>query len=120
MKNLIRLYLWPLIKRFKALFITMTVLTAIGVTAIIAFNGVGNGMRENYEKYVKNSGAPNAFLSTSLMDYGEQGEKDSDIETIEGVRKFERCMFVPCSTFLPQRKESKSSRIRFRKLEMSF
>ena len=89
----------------------MSVLTAIGVTSIIAFNGVGNGMRENYEKYVKNSGAPNAFLSTSLMDYGEQGEKDSDIETIEGVRKFERCMFVPCSTFLPQRKESKSTQL---------
>ena len=111
MKNLIRLYLWPLIKRFKALFITMSVLTAIGVTSIIAFNGVGNGMRENYEKYIKNSGAPNAFLSTGLMDYGENGEKDSDIQTIEGVRKFERCMFVPCSTFLPQKKESKSTQL---------
>ena len=68
MKNLIRLYLWPLIKRFKALFITMTVLTAIGVTSIIAFNGVADGMRENYKKYVERSDAPNAFLSTGLMD----------------------------------------------------
>ncbi len=111
MKNLIRLYLWPLIKRFKALFITMTVLTAIGVTSIIAFNGVADGMRENYKKYVERSDAPNAFLSTGLMDYGENGEKDLEIEAIEGVRIFERCMFVPCSTFLPKSQESKSTQL---------
>ena len=86
MRNLIRLYLWPLIKRFKALFITMSILTAIGVTSIIAFNGVGNGMRENYAKYVKNSGAPNAFLSTGLMDYGEQGENAERIRTLQRMK----------------------------------
>ena len=111
MRNLIRLYLWPLIKRFKALFITMSILTAIGVTSIIAFNGVGNGMRENYKKYVENSSAPNAFLSTDLVDYGEYGERDADIEAIEGVRVFERCMFMPCSTYLPKKGETKSTQL---------
>ena len=111
MKNLLKLYLWPLIKRFKALFITMTVLTAIGVTAIISFNGVSKGMIENYNKYVDGSNAPNAFMSTGLYDYGESGEKELEIEEIEGVKSVERCMFVPCSSYLPERKETKSSQL---------
>ena len=111
MKNLLKLYLWPLIKRFKALFITMAVLTAIGVTAIISFNGVSKGMIENYNKYVDGSNAPNAFMSTGLYDYGESGEKELEIEEIEGVKSVERCMFVPCSSYLPERKETKSSQL---------
>ena len=111
MKNLLKLYLWPLIKRFKALFITMAVLTAIGVTAIISFNGVSKGMIENYNKYIDGSNAPNAFMSTGLYDYGESGEKELEIEEIEGVKSVERCMFVPCSSYLPERKETKSSQL---------
>ena len=111
MKNLLKLYLWPLIKRFKALFITMAVLTAIGVTAIIAFNGLSNGMMENYTKYVEGSNSPNAFMSTGLYDYGENSEKDIEIENIEGVKSIERCMFVPSSTYLPGKQETKQTQI---------
>ena len=112
MKNLLKLYLWPLIKRFKALFITMAVLTAIGVTAIISFNGVSKGMTENYNKYVAGSNAPNAFLSLKMpYDFGEHDEKVTEIEDIEGVDSVERCMFLPCSTYLPDKNETKSSQI---------
>ena len=89
----------------------MAVLTAIGVTAIISFNGVSKGMIENYNKYVDGSNAPNAFMSTGLYDYGESGEKELEIEEIEGVKSVERCMFVPCSSYLPERKETKSSQL---------
>ena len=108
MKNLLRLYLWPLIKRFKALFITMAVLTAIGVTSIIAFNGVSKGIVENYNKYIDKSHAPNAFISTDLKDYSVM---ENDIKEIEGVKKVERCIFLPCSTFLPEQNESKSTQV---------
>ena len=86
----------------------MTVLTAIGVTAIIAFNGVSKGIIENYDKYTEKSHAPNAFISTDLKNYSEM---ENDIKQIEGVKKVERCIFLPCSTYLTEQKESKSTQI---------
>ena len=86
----------------------MAVLTAIGVTSIIAFNGVSNGIIENYDKYIDSSHAPNAFISTDLKNYSEMEE---DIKQIEGVKKVERCIFLPCSTYLLNKNESKSTQI---------
>ena len=111
MKNLLKLYLWPLIKRFKALFITMIVLTTIGVTSIIAFNGISKGVEENYNRYKEKSKAPNAFISTDLVDFGVNGEKEREILEIEGVKNIERCMYVPCSTYLPEKQESKQTQL---------
>ena len=89
----------------------MIILTMIGVTSIIAFNGVANGMRENYSKYVNESNTPNAFLSTDIVDFGNEGERNKEIEQIEGVKYVERCMYVPCSTYLPEKQESKSTQL---------
>ena len=108
MKNLIRLYLWPLIKRFKALFITMAVLTAIGVTSIIAFNGISKGITENYNKYIDKSHAPNAFISTDLKDYSAI---EDEIKNQEGVKKVEKCIFLPCSSYLIEKQETKSTQM---------
>ena len=74
MKNLLKLYLWPLIKRFKALFITMAALTAIGITSLITFNGLSKGINENWNVYVTKSDAPHAFISTSVCNYGEKDD----------------------------------------------
>ena len=79
MKNLLKLYLWPLIKRFKALFITMAALTAIGITSLITFNGLSKGINENWNVYVTKSDAPHAFISTSVCNYGEKESKIDDI-----------------------------------------
>ena len=38
-------------------------------------------------------------------------EKDLEIEAIDGVKSIERCMFVPCSSYLPEKNETKSSQI---------
>ena len=112
MKNLIKLYLWPLIKRFKALFITMIVLTTIGVTSIIAFNGVSRGIAENYHRYQTNSQAPSAFVSMSTpYDFYADGSREKDVEDIEGVKQIERCLYVPCSTYLPKQEESKQTQL---------
>ena len=112
MKNLLKLYLWPLIKRFKALFITMIVLTTIGVTSIIAFNGVSRGIEENYNRYQSNSDAPSAFISTSTpFDFYSDGSREKEVENIEGVKTIERCLFVPCSTYLPSKEESKQTQL---------
>ena len=108
MKNLLRLYLWPLIKRFKALFITMAVLTAIGVTSIIAFNGISKGITENYGKYIDKSHAPNAFISTEMTNYYDL---EGEIKEIEGVKKVEKSIFLPCSTYLLEKQESKSTQM---------
>ena len=108
MKNLLRLYLWPLIKRFKALFITMAVLTAIGVTSIIAFNGISKGITENYNKYIDKSHAPNAFVSTEMTNYYDL---ESEIKEIEGVKKVEKCIFLPCSSYVIDKQESKSTQM---------
>ena len=101
MKNLIKLYLWPLIKRFKALFITMAALTAVGVTAIIAFNGVSSGMVENYERYRKTSQAPQAFINTSVANY-ETNNRLKEISKLKGVDEVESYVYLPCSTRLPK------------------
>ena len=112
MKNLLKLYLWPLIKRFKALFITMIVLTTIGVTSIIAFNGVSRGIEENYNRYQSKSDAPSAFISTSTpFDFYSDGSREKEVEDIEGVKTIERCLFVPCSTYLPSKEESKQTQL---------
>ena len=112
MKNLFKLYLWPLIKRFKALFITMIVLTTIGVTSIIAFNGVSRGIAENYNRYQANSQAPSAFVSMSTpYDFYADGSREKEVEDIEGVKQIERCLYVPCSTYLPQKEESKQTQL---------
>ena len=112
MKNLLKLYLWPLIKRFKALFITMIVLTTIGVTSIIAFNGVSKGIEENYNRYQKQSQAPSAFISLSTpFDFYADGSRDKEVEDVEGVKQMERCLYVPCSTFLPNKNESKQTQL---------
>lgn len=109
MKNLIKIYLWPLIKRFKALFITMIVLTTIGVTSIIAFNGVSKGIKENYGKYIDKSNAPNAFISTS---YPENFKEMNDelLKECPGVDRVERTFFLPCSARLKEQ-ETKSAQI---------
>ncbi len=112
MKNLLKLYLWPLIKRFKALFITMIVLTTIGVTSIISFNGVSRGIQENYTRYQTNSQAPSAFVSmSSPFDFYADGSREKEVEDIEGVKTIERCLYVPCSTFLPKKEESKQTQL---------
>lgn len=107
MKNLIKLYLWPLIKRFKALFITMAALTAVGVTAIIAFNGISNGIDENYNRYKDISRAPHAFVNTSFTNY-ESKDIINKIENIKGVDEAESFIYLPCSTYLPSTKERKA------------
>lgn len=112
MKTLFKLYLWPLIKRFKALFITMIVLTTIGVTSIIAFNGVSRGIAENYNRYQIISQAPSAFVSMSTpYDFYADGSREKEVEDIEGVKKIERCLYVPCSTYLPNKEESKQTQL---------
>ena len=108
MKNLLKLYLWPLIKRFKALFITMAVLTAIGITSLITFNGLSKGINENWNVYVTKSDAPHAFISTSVANYGE---KEEEIEQIEGVSDVTRSVFLPCSTFLVEQQVTKSTQL---------
>ena len=108
MKNLIKLYLWPLIKRFKALFITMAALTMVGVTAIISFNGISKGMEENYDRYKNQSQAPHAFVNTSLTNY-ESKNIIKKIEKIKGVDEAESFIYLPCSTYLPQTKERKAA-----------
>ena len=108
MKNLLKLYLWPLIKRFKALFITMAALTAIGITSLITFNGLSKGINENWNVYVTKSDAPHAFISTSVCNYGE---KEEEMEQIEGVSDVTRSVFLPCSTFLVEQQVTKSTQL---------
>ena len=101
MKNLIKLYLWPLIKRFKALFITMAALTMVGVTAIISFNGISKGMEENYGRYKEQSQAPHAFINTGIANY-ESKNIIKQLEALEGVEEAESFVYLPCSTYLPK------------------
>ena len=108
MKNLLKLYLWPLIKRFKALFITMAALTAIGITSLITFNGLSKGINENWNVYVTKSDAPHAFISTSVCNYGE---KEEEMEQIEGVSDVTRSVFLPCSTYLVEQQVTKSTQL---------
>lgn len=108
MKNLLKLYLWPLIKRFKALFITMAVLTAIGITSLITFNGLSNGINENWNVYVTSSDAPHAFISTSICNYGDEEEK---MEQIDGVSDVTRSVFLPCSSYLVDKQVTKSTQL---------
>ena len=108
MKNLLKLYLWPLIKRFKALFITMAVLTAIGITAIISFNGLSKGINENWNVYRSSSNAPDAFISTDIYKYGNVEE---EMESIEGVADVNRSVFLPCSTYLKKTQSTKATQL---------
>ena len=108
MKTLLKLYLWPLIKRFKALFITMAVLTTVGVSSIIAFNGISKGVQENYGRYVEQANAPDAFISTGLVNWTVKG---TGIEEVEGVRKVEKSIFLPASMVNSKKNETKSCQI---------
>ena len=108
MKNIIKIYLWALIKRFVAMFVTMAVLSAIGVTSIIAFNGMANGLKENYDKYLVKSNAPDAFVTTELKNYQDL---ESGILSIDGIENCEKSIFLPCSTYLDDKEETKSGQI---------
>ena len=86
----------------------MAALTAVGVTAIISFNGISKGMEENYERYKTQSQAPHAFVNTSLTNY-ESKNLITKIEKIKGVDEAESFIYLPCSTYLPQTKERKAA-----------
>ena len=85
----------------------MAALTTVGVTAIISFNGISQGMTENYDRYKTQSRAPHAFVNTSLTNY-ESKNILKKIEEIKGVEEAESFIYLPCSTYLPQTKERKA------------
>lgn len=85
----------------------MAALTTVGVTAIISFNGISQGMTENYDRYKTQSRAPHAFLSTGLVNY-ESNNVIKDIEALKEVDEAESSIYLPCSTYLPETKERKA------------
>lgn len=86
----------------------MTILATIGVSAIVAFNGVSEGLTENWDYYAATCYAPDAFVTTNIKNYKNYTD---GILGVEGVEDFDSSIFMPCSTYIEERQETKSTQI---------
>lgn len=86
----------------------MCLLTAIGVTAIFAFNGIGDALRENYQDFKSVTNAPDAFVTTDLCDFVS---KDAEILNIEGVKSYYKSAYLPCSAKLENSSDTKAAQL---------
>lgn len=106
---LTKLYLKPLIKRYRHLFITMCVLSIIGVASIVAFGGVAQALHENFEAYVETSNTPDGFVSTNYFLLSD--EIKTKVNNIEGIESYTFDAFLPISTYIEKKSETKSSQL---------
>lgn len=84
----------------------MSILTAIGVASIISFNGVSDALVSNYNEFLAESNAPGAIVNTNV--FKNDLLIDGKLLGIDGVKQYDKDLYVPCSAEFPDDKGTKS------------
>lgn len=90
---MIKKYLWPLIKRFKGLFISMVFTGMLALGLLMAFTNSYINLVKTYPRYFNEFGAPTVIVDT---DFHNTEDEINDILHMEGVQAAETRMTIDC------------------------
>lgn len=69
---MVKKMLWPMIKRFKGLFISMCFVGMLALGLLMAFTNTYINLQQTYPHYFNEFGAPNVTIQTGFADYTEE------------------------------------------------
>lgn len=90
---MIKRLLWPLIKRFKGLFISMCFVSMLAIGLLMAFTNVYINLGQTYPAYIEKYNAASLTISTDLKDMSGDIE---DVKNLNGVEQAEYRLSFDC------------------------
>ena len=90
---MIKRMFWPLIKRFKGLFISMVFVSMLSLGLLMAFTNIYLNLQETYHHYNNTYHAPTVTVTTNFHDMHEDID---NVKKIEGVDKAEYRLTFDC------------------------
>lgn len=90
---MIKKLLWPMVKRFKGLFISMCFVGMLALGLLMAFTNVYINLQQTYPHYFNEYGAPTVTVQTGFTNYGDYL---TDINKMDGVDIAEARISLDC------------------------
>ncbi len=79
---MIKKMIWPLIKKFKGLFISMAFVSMISIALLIGFTNTLLNVSKSYDEFVEKYNAPSVVVTTN---FHENEEDEATVKGVEGV-----------------------------------
>lgn len=79
---MIKKMIWPLIKKFKGLFISMAFVSMISIALLIGFTNTLLNLSKTYDDFVEKYDAPSVVVTTN---FHENEEDEATVKDVEGV-----------------------------------
>lgn len=87
---LVRKMLIPMIKRYWTLFISMIMVSCLGIALMVGLMGAYLSFVDGYNNYIDDYGYPDAVITTQVT----SGSMEKELESIEGVKYVNSRMYA--------------------------